>query len=277
MKNSSITILVDETAREGLGCEHGLSLWVKYRGVEIFFDTGQSDLVINNARRLGIDPAGAQAVVLSHGHYDHTGGLPAVLDVVRQAAVYAHPAAIEAKFSRRDDKTAAIGIPDSARELIARMDNSGKVVWTKMPTEIAEGLFVTGEIPRITNFEEISGGFFVDRDCREADTFVDDQALFFDSESGLIVLLGCAHRGVANTLHYVAKLSGKEGIYAVIGGMHLSGTSAERIEHTITVFRQYNVQKIVPAHCTGDNAVEEFEKAFSDRCLRCSAGMRIDL
>jgi len=277
MKNSSITILVDETAREGLGCEHGLSLWIEYHGVEIFFDTGQSDLVISNARRLGIDPAGTQAVVLSHGHYDHTGGLRAVLDAARQAAVYVHPAAVETKFSRRDDKTSAIGIPDSARELITRMDNSGKVVWTQTPTEVAEDLFVTGEIPQITNFEEIGGRFFVDRDCRKADTFVDDQAVFFDSPNGLVALLGCAHRGVANTLHYIAKLSGKKTIYAVIGGMHLLNASAERIGRTIAVFRRYNVQKIGPAHCTGDNAVEQFERAFSDRCLRCSAGMRIDL
>ena len=277
MKGSSITVLVDETAREGLACEHGLSLWIQYGGAEIIFDTGQHDLVISNAGRLGIDPAGAQAVVLSHGHYDHTGGLSAVLDVAQQAAVYVHPAAMEAKFSQRNDKVSAIGISDSTRELITRIDNSGKVVWTQMPAEVAEGLFVTGEIPRITNFEEIGGRFFVDRDCREADTFVDDQAVFFDSPNGLVVLLGCAHRGVANTLHYVAKLSGRESIYAVIGGMHLSGASAERIRHTIAVFRQYNVQKIGPAHCTGDNAVEEFEKAFSGRCLRCSAGMRIDL
>jgi 7,8-dihydropterin-6-yl-methyl-4-(beta-D-ribofuranosyl)aminobenzene 5'-phosphate synthase len=97
--------------------------------------------------------------------------------------------------------------------------------------------------------------------------------------------LGCEHGlslwiqydGVANTLHYIAKLSGKKTIYAVIGGMHLLNASAERIGHTIAVFRRYNVQKIGPAHCTGDNAVEQFERAFSDRCLRCSAGMRIDL
>ncbi len=273
----SITTLVNDTASEGLACEHGLSFLIQYAGRQILFDTGQSNIILENARLLGINLAETKAIILSHGHYDHTGGLSVVLAVAPQATVYVHPAALNPKFSRKNDKASEIGISDSTRELITRMDNSGKIVWTQTPTEVAEGLFVTGEIPQITNFEEIGGRFFVDRDCRKADTFVDDQAVFFDSPNGLVALLGCAHRGVANTLHYIAKLSGKKTIYAVIGGMHLLNASAERIGHTIAVFRQYNVQKIGPAHCTGDNAVEQFERAFSDRCLRCSAGMRIDL
>ena len=277
MKDSDITILVDDTACEGLACEHGLCFWIERAGVPVLFDTGQSDIIIKNAERLGIDPARTKAIVLSHGHYDHTGGLAAVLDVAPEATVYLHPAAVEPKFSRRNNKTRAIGVSDSTRGLINRMDDSGKVVWTQMPTEVAGGLFVTGLIPRTTDFEEIGGGFFADGDCQKTDTFADDQAMFFDSPNGLVVLLGCAHRGVANTLHYAAKLSGKESIYAVIGGMHLLNASVERIRRTIEVFRRYNVRRIGSGHCTGDKAIEEFERAFAERCFRCSAGMRIDL
>ena len=125
MKDSDITILVDDTACEGLDCEHGLCFWIEHAGAPVLFDTGQSGIIIKNADRLEIDPARAKAIVLSHGHYDHTGGLAAVLDVARQATVYLHPAAVEPKFSRRNNKTREIGVSDSTRGLINRMDDNG--------------------------------------------------------------------------------------------------------------------------------------------------------
>jgi len=273
----AITTLVDNTARKDLACEHGLSFWIEYGDKRVLFDTGQSNIIVRNAKLLGINLAEAETIVLSHGHYDHTGGLSAVLDIAPQATVYLHPAAVKPKFGRKNSKTREIGISDSTKKMIISRAKNGKVIWTEMPTEVRTGLFVTSRIPRITNFEDVGGAFFVDSDCRRADKFPDDQAMFFDSPKGLVVLLGCAHSGVANTLHYVTKLSGQERIYAVIGGMHLLNASAERIERTIDVFRQYDVQRIGPAHCTGSNAIEKFEEAFSDRCFTCSVGMRIDL
>lgn len=276
-RNSTIAILVDNTASGSFACEHGLSFWIEYGDKRVLFDTGQSDIIARNAKLLGINLAGAETIVLSHGHYDHTGGLSAVLDVAPQATIYLHPAALKPKFGRKNNKTRAIGISDSTKEMIISRAKNGKVIWTESPTEVSTGLFVTSRIPRITDFEDVGGAFFVDSDCRRADTLPDDQAMFFDSPKGLVVLLGCAHSGVVNTLHYVAKLSGQKRIYAVIGGMHLLNASAERIERTIDVFRQYDVRRIAPAHCTGNNAVEKFEKAFSEQCFACSVGMRIDL
>ena len=273
----SITILVDDSGSERFASEHGLSFWVECADRAVLFDTGQSDIIVRNARLLGINLAEAESIVLSHGHYDHTGGLCAVLDIAPQATVYLHPAALKPKFGRKNNKTRAIGISDSTKEMIISRAKNGKVIWTQMPTEVATGLFVTSRIPRITDFEGASSSFFVDKDCHNTDTFPDDQAMFFDSPNGLVVLLGCAHSGVANTLHYVARLSGEKRIYAVIGGMHLLNASAERIERTIEAFRQYDVQRIGPAHCTGNNAIEKFERAFSEQCFTCSVGMRIDL
>ena len=136
---------------------------------------------------------------------------------------------------------------------------------------------VTGQVPHINDFEDVGGAFFLDENCQKPDELLDNQTLFIDSPKGLIVLLGCAHAGVVNTLHYVAKLSGEKNIYAVIGGMHLLNASAERIEHTIEIFRQYNVQRIGIAHCTGIKAVERFKSAFPNQCTMCPVGMRIDL
>ena len=273
----SITTLVNDTASEGLACEHGLSFLIQYAGRQILFDTGQSNIILENAKLLGINLAETDAIILSHGHYDHTGGLSAVLAVAPQATVYVHPAALYPKFSRNNNRVRAIGMPDSAKKAITNKAGSGKVLWTEAPTEVSTGLFVTGQIPRTTDFEDVGGRFFIDRDCREADVLPDDQAVFFKSANGLVVLLGCAHSGTVNTLNYVAGLSGAESIYAVMGGMHLLNASLERIRRTIEVFRRYNVRKIGLAHCTGDEPTEQFEKVLVDRCSRCSAGMRMHL
>jgi 7,8-dihydropterin-6-yl-methyl-4-(beta-D-ribofuranosyl)aminobenzene 5'-phosphate synthase len=273
----SITTLVNDTASEGLACEHGLSFLIQYAGRQILFDTGQSNIILENARLLGINLAETEAIILSHGHYDHTGGLSAVLAVAPQAAVYVHPAALNPKFSRNNSRVRAIGMLDSAKEAITNKAGSGKVLWTEAQTEVSPGLFVTGQIPRTTDFEDVGGRFFIDRDCREADVLPDDQAVFFKSANGLVVLLGCAHSGTVNTLNYVAGLSGAESIYIVMGGMHLLNASLERIKRTIEAFRRYNVRKIGLAHCTGNNPIEQFEKALVDRCSRCSVGMRMHL
>jgi 7,8-dihydropterin-6-yl-methyl-4-(beta-D-ribofuranosyl)aminobenzene 5'-phosphate synthase len=269
----TITTLVNNTAKEGFQSEHGLSFWIEYGDKQVLFDTGQSDIFVQNAKTLGINLAEADAIILSHGHYDHTGGLDAVLNIAAKAKIYLHPAAIEPKFSQKTSGAESIGMPDSAREAI----RNHEVIWTETLTQIFPGVKVTGQIPRNTNFEDVGGNFFVDVNCKKPDTMPDDQAMFFDSPKGLIIILGCAHAGVVNTLHYVAKLSGGKHIYAVIGGMHLLNAPEERIEHTMDVFRQYDVQKIGLAHCTGGKAVEKFKSVFPGRCFMCFVGKRIEL
>jgi len=274
-KTIEITTLVDNTAKEGFQSEHGLSFWIEYGDRRVLFDTGQSDIVVKNAKLLDVNLADTEAIVLSHGHYDHTGGLAAVLNIARKANIYLHPEALKPKFGLKDNETKAIGMSDSAKQVILRMAGNKKVIGTKMPTEVSKGLFVTSRIPRNNSYEDVGGDFFLDSNCNKPDTLPDDQAMFFDSPNGLIVLLGCAHAGVVNTLHYIAKLSGEKRIYTVIGGMHLLNASAERIEYTIEAFRQYDVQKIGLAHCTGNNTVKKFKNVFSDQCFVCSVGKQI--
>ena len=273
-----ITTLVEDTASAaGLLGEHGLSFWVEYGNQRVLFDTGQTDLLVENAKLLGVNLAKAEAIVLSHGHYDHTGGLAAVLDIAPRAIVYVHPAALWPKFVLKSHETQAIGMSDFTKEVIRAHVQDERVVWTEEPTEVIPGLFVTGSIPRNTDFEDVGGAFFVDENCNEADILPDDQAMFFDTSRGLVVLLGCSHAGVVNTLDYVVKLTGKERIYSVIGGMHLLSSSQERIERTISVFREYDVQRIGLVHCTGANATQQISNAFPDRCFICSTGSQVNL
>lgn len=277
-KNSTtITILVDNTASGNLTSEHGLSFWIEYSKKQVLFDAGQTGMIVKNAKLLDINLADTDSIVLSHGHYDHTGGLSAVLDIAPKAVVYLHPAALKPKFSKKSNRIRTIGISDSIKKIILNRSGGKKVIWTEIPTEIPSGLFVTGQIPRITNFEDTDSSFFVDENCQKADILPDDQAIFFNSKKGLVVLLGCAHSGVVNTLNYVAKLSGKSSIHTIIGGMHLSNASLEKLENTIAAFNRYKVQKIGIAHCTGTKAIKKFEEAFGKKCFVCSVGKRIEL
>jgi len=270
-----ITTLVDNTASKNLASEHGLSFWIEYNDKHIIFDTGQSDAFVKNAQQLDIDPAETDAIVISHGHYDHTGGLAALLDIAPEVNVYIHPAALEPKFSRKGNRN--ISISDSTKQIILQRAGRGKVIWTERPTEIFPGLFTTGQIPRKTGFEDTGGNFFINAQCTKEDPLLDDQAIFVETGKGLVILLGCAHSGVMNTLDYAAKLTNQNHMYAVIGGMHLLNASTERIERTIDKFKSYDVKKICPAHCTGNNAVEKFKQAFAERCFICCAGNRMHL
>jgi len=269
-----ITTLVENTtSNPQLLTEHGLSFWIEYADKRVLFDTGQSDIFIQNAKVLGVNLAEADAIILSHGHYDHTGGLAAVLDIAEKAKVYLHPAAVKPKFSKKASGTKSIGMPDSAKKAI----RDHEVIWIKTPTQIFHGVTLTGQVPRVNKFEDVGDAFFLDQNCRKSDELLDDQTLFIDSPKGLIIVFGCAHAGVVNTLHRIADLSQRKHFYAVMGGMHLLHASKERIERTQTVFRDYNLQKIGPAHCTGSKAVEKFKKTFPGQCFVCSVGTQIDL
>lgn len=274
----SITTLVEDTVSgTGLLSEHGLSFWIEYGDRRVLFDTGQTDLLLENARILGVDLSKTDSIVLSHGHYDHTGGLAAVLDIAPGAIVYTHPAALRPKFGRKNAETRTIGMSDSTKKHVRAHAQDERVVWTEAPTEVVPGLFVTGRIPRNTDFEDVGGTFYVDEHCQKADVLPDDQAMFLHTPRGLVVLLGCSHAGVVNTLDYIVKLSEDRRIDSVVGGMHLLIASQDRIRETVNAFHRYNVQNIGLAHCTGANATQQIRDAFPDRCFLCSTGGRARL
>jgi len=269
----SITVVVDNTPSGHFHSEHGLALWINSGDKRILFDTGQSNLILQNAKTLDIDLANTDAIVISHGHYDHTGGLPSAINIASKAKIYLHPAATEPKFSQKTSEAKSIGMPDSAKEAI----QGQHMIWTATPATIFPGISVTGQVPRMNDYEDVGGAFFVDANCEKPDELLDDQTLFIESTKGLVVVLGCAHSGVVNTLDYISKLTGYKKIYAVIGGMHLSNASQVRIANTIEALKKYEIKKIVPLHCTGQKAMQDFKTAFGDKCLFLGAGGQISL
>ena len=271
-----ITVLADNcTQGSALLAEHGLAFWGEIRGRRLLFDTGQGLVLSHNADKLGVPLEQVDAIVLSHGHYDHSGGLDSVLRRAPNVRVYAHPAAIQSKYVRRDDGTSRdVGIPPPAES--ALRERGDAVTWTKQPTEVFDGVFVTGEIPRQTDYEDTGGPFYRDGDCQQADALLDDQALFFESRLGTVVLLGCSHAGVVTTLQCISELTHGRPIHTVIGGMHLVTASQHRMDQTIGGLCQIDVQRLGPAHCTGVPATAALWNAFPGRCFPCGAGLQME-
>ena len=191
-----------------------------------------------------------------------------------QARLFLHRAALSPKFVRDPDATTrSIGMGPASAEAIPTA--AAGVVWTSKPTEVLDGIFVTGEIPRQNIFEDTGGPFFRDAAGAQPDPLLDDQALYFDTQDGLVILLGCAHSGVVNTLEDVQHLTGGPPIHAILGGLHLLKASPERMEKTITAFRRLDIQRLAPAHCTGLPALAQLWAAFPDLCSACAVGVRM--
>ena len=272
----TITILVENTARgAGILGEHGLSYWIDTGAHRVLFDTGQGMALLNNAAALDIDLATADAVVLSHGHFDHVGGLEAALAVARQAPLFLHPRATEKKFSGAKPAAGARRISTPFVETESFLRDERQVIATREPSEVVPGVWATGEIPRANDFEDTGGPFFLDEALTQPDPLLDDQALFFESRDGVVVVLGCAHAGVVNTLDHVARLTGRSVIHTVLGGMHLENASLRRLVETLAAFHRFDVQRIGPAHCTGFAATAAFWREFPTRCVLCVAGTKL--
>ena len=273
LQKVTITVLVENTAgRRGLLGEHGLAFWIEADGKPILFDTGQGMALAHNAEKLGLSFENLSAIALSHGHYDHTGGLPFLLEKCPKTDLFLHPAALQPKYSLYHQ----IGSPVEAQNRLGDATGTAKaarrLVWTEEPTEIVPGVYLTGTIPRHQPLEDTGETFWRDPAHQELDQLPDDQALFMTCPEGWVVVLGCAHSGVINTLDYIAQLTGTRQFYLVMGGMHLLFAPPERLRATVTALTNYNVQKIGANHCTGMKALTLLWQTFGERCFDSRVG-----
>jgi 7,8-dihydropterin-6-yl-methyl-4-(beta-D-ribofuranosyl)aminobenzene 5'-phosphate synthase len=275
IRNLNITAIVENTAGtfDAAG-EWGLALWIEADGHRILSDTGQGHTLLRNARLLGIDLSAADSLVISHGHFDHTGGIAEAIEAGFGGKIYAHPGALAGKYQReKNPPHRSIGIPNAA--LRAVRSRLGDLVQTTRPVEIAPGLIVTGVVPRRNQFEDVADPFFVDEACTQPDPLIDDQALLIETTKGWVVVTGCGHSGLINTLNYARELTGAAQIFAAIGGLHLFRASAERIAATVRSLHDFGVELIAPCHCTGFEATGALQNEFGSRVIALRAGLTV--
>jgi 7,8-dihydropterin-6-yl-methyl-4-(beta-D-ribofuranosyl)aminobenzene 5'-phosphate synthase len=274
-----LTVLVDDSRnpiRPELTAKHGLSFFIELkaggRDTNLLMDTGQSaDILLQNSKKLEIDLKKLNSIVLSHGHYDHTGGLLGILKHIdKKVPVIAHPNALEPKLVLKQKRLKKAGIPFQVSEL----DKSNGILTLKRgPTFLLPGVWVSGEIKRVTPFERVKGFKTIKGRRVVNDRMPDDQALFVKVRGkGLIVVTGCAHAGLINTVKQARRVTGSAKVHAVIGGFHLASASAERVKATIEELQKTGPKAIMPCHCTGKKAIAKFVETFGERCKQLRTG-----
>ena len=272
----AITTLSENTAVYGFLAEWGISMLIEADGVRLLMDTGLSHSAVHNAQLLRKDLSAVDCIVLSHGHGDHTGGLREVLKRTGEVRVIAHPDIWSAKYGRGDTgKDTYIGMPFSRQDLEslgARFDLK------RGPVHITDRIMTTGEITMSSEYEQIDEKLLVKEDgSLGQDTLADDLAVIIDTDFGLVVVLGCGHRGIVNTLRHARELTGGKSIYAAIGGTHLIKASKERMAQTVADLKAMGIKKLGASHCTGFYASAQLAQEFGEVFFLNNAGTHIEL
>ncbi len=269
----TIVLRDNVTARDEVASGHGLSMLVRHSAGSIIFDTGDSAETWENAEALGVDLAEVSHVVLSHGHYDHTNGLPALLERLGGVMVTAHPAVFEPRWADRPGgEREYIGPPATRAEFEAM---GAMFELSAASVSVAPDVITTGEAPRVSDLAPESPHLLVERDGQVIeDDFVDDMSLIARMEDGEVLLTGCAHAGLINIVARATDLVGRCPV-SIAGGTHLAHESEERISAVAGDIYERGVRQIVPMHCSGERGADLLEKHFAGETLRAGIGNTI--
>lgn len=268
-----ITVLTDnKVRRRGFIAEHGLSLFIEYDHTYTLFDTGQSDLFIKNAVKSDIDLHNTDQVIISHGHYDHGGGVRFLPKLAKAPKVYIQQKAFADKFAYNDQESSYRNVSFEN----SRIENEYTIIDGNV--KINENMTLLTNIPHTVLFEDIPKGFFIRTDAGMiADELVDEQLLVIETKRGLFIFIGCAHPGIINCLSYVKKEFPNVPINTVVAGMHLEKVDDERLSYTINALEKMHIKHLIPLHCTGLMAIAAMKKVFKERCIILNTGDTIDI
>ena len=275
-----ITILCENLVGKLIGSgEHGFSAFIETEEGNFLFDTGSGPSIVANSFVFNKDLRSVKKIFLSHGHFDHSGGLPEVLKLRSKVDVHIHPHVfldrIAVHKENGEEKKRFVGIPYKKVYLESLGAN---FILNSDFIEVEKGIFLTGEVPRKTLFEKSDPRLFSEINGKIApDIFLDDQSLILDTEKGLILILGCAHSGMINIIHHVIHKTGKEKFYAIMGGTHLDFLAPEQLEESIKALKQMEIEKIGVSHCTGMRAAFRLQQEFKDRFFYGCVGSVFEL
>lgn len=274
-----VTILVDNVVAPGTGpylAEHGFAALLEFADRKILVDTGQSGIVVQNLATLGMHCNELDAIVLSHGHYDHTGGLLQVLKQRREAIpVYAHEELFSPHYAKRSSQSDYVGIPYVKEQLTAL---GAEWNFLRQLTEIFPRLWFSGSIPRRTDFETGDAKLvsFDPCGCRVHDTVIDDSSLYYASPQGLVVISGCAHSGVVNTVQFGKEVTGLKQLAGWIGGTHLGPVTTEQWKKTVDFLTEQQPAFLATSHCTGFAMMSKLHQRLPEQFVPAFVGTVID-
>lgn len=274
---TKITLLVDNQAQHGLKYEHGLSIFIEHQGKRILFDNGQNEALFFNAEKLQVSLTDLDIIILSHGHFDHGGNLERLLFNNPYALFYAHPDCKQTRYSLHPNKPIrTISLPENAINALENFPETQKKFITKT-TEVIPGVWLTGQIPRIGDLEDTGGPFFLDTEGKHVDLLNDDMSLWIEAENRLTVICGCCHSGIINTLSHIKKQNHSKKIKTLLGGLHLVNADPKRLSSTIEYLNEQNIDIIYPAHCTGNDAMQQLKEKFNNKIEIAKAGLILTL
>ncbi len=250
-----ISVLSENYAGVYTRAEHGLSYLIEFDGQTILFDSGQSDLFLENAGKMGLRPEKTDFIVLSHGHFDHGNGL----DYLKHGNLICHPGCFTKRFRGYDRKP--IGLKNTKDVLSAKFN----IITSAGPYTLGENAYFLGEIPRLTDFESKSTSFIFENG--DPDFVTDDSAIVLIKPDGLFIVTGCGHAGIVNTIEYSKKITGVNVVSGILGGLHLKEINLQTHE-TIKYLKENNVKHVMPSHCTELPALTAFYQNFGIRQIR---------
>ena len=276
MKNK-LRILVDNRAEEPLKKEHGFSILLEWQGKRVLFDTAQEDSLFHNAKVLGISLDNLDALVLSHGHYDHGGNLKEILDSNPDIPVYCHPSCFTERYSLRSSgEVISVALSDRDRNALLNLPGKNLQKWESL-VEVVPGFYFSGAIPRYYPDEDTGGPFYLEKDLLHPDPLNDDISIWLDHGKDISIICGCCHSGIRNTVDHIRKQAGKKGIRILLGGFHLLHAGEKRLNDTIDYLNSSPVESVYPAHCTGPAVIDRFEKELVCQVIPSYAGLQVSL
>ena len=265
-------LVENKTEHSGMLAEHGLSIYIEADDKKILFDAGASDILLHNAKVMDVELKDVDFAVVSHGHYDHTGGFPAFCALNEKAPVYLHKNGFRDSYGFRDgqpeDETSGIIWTEQQKNVM-----KDRFELTDGPVYVTENICITGTVPVAEGTNITENFYYKDEDGQwQKDDMSHEQVLVIRQPDGLYIFSGCSHRGVISALQAGKAMFPGERVAVLVAGMHLYSASAEDRAYVVEQIAAEGLDKVMPVHCTGIKAICDLKTKLGDNCVVAVAG-----